>query len=198
MTLFSPIPTTSRFGQIQPTAETSRHPVQESVRFGADAFEISKKLKLEAEAKATTAKIKAEAKTKTAIEKQKIAGFKHIGDTVVWKGKIDGKKKTINVAEMLAFLCRIRRDEGYYPGYGTVEKLAKSFPGLNTEALEWAFSELHSDGKHYLGKDYSTSEYWLRPSGKEMLEDVYPDIKLPHAEDCYILPFRRMTSICRR
>jgi hypothetical protein len=125
---------------------------QGNLRFSGDAYMIRQELKLEAE---------------------KEAHFKKIGDTVVWQRDND----SLNVAEMLAYLCRIRRDEGY-PGYGTVEGLAKDFPGMDVEALREGFDKLHEEPYYFLGKD-AYGQYWLRSDGEEMIKKLYPDVTLP-------------------
>ncbi|MBY0405127.1 MAG: hypothetical protein K2X66_14600 [Cyanobacteria bacterium] len=102
--------------------------------------------------------------------------LREIFATTVWQ-KGD---KTINVAEMVAFFCRIRQSDGY-PGYGSVETLAKSFPGLDTVKLEGAFKSLHQKG--YLGND--NNSYWLRPEGLEIIKKLYPDINLPSGFELY-------------
>ncbi|MBY0405126.1 MAG: hypothetical protein K2X66_14595 [Cyanobacteria bacterium] len=129
---------------------------QKSVHFSGDAFLIYSQLRL-----------------KSPIE----AKFKEICDTIVWQ-KND---KTINVAEMTAFLCR-KRDADGYPGYGSIETLAKAFPGLEITKLEKSFRALLEPVK-YMGFDKDTSEYWLRPEGLEMLKKVYPAISLPPEND---------------
>src|SRR5262245_38463443 len=82
------------------------------LRFSGDALLIRQGLKAEAAAAAANLR----QPPLQVLE----AEFKTIGETVVWQ-KGD---KTLNVAEMLAYLCRIRKDEGY-PGYGTIDTLAK-------------------------------------------------------------------------
>ncbi|MBY0402656.1 MAG: hypothetical protein K2X66_02070 [Cyanobacteria bacterium] len=102
--------------------------------------------------------------------------FKTTCDTVVWQK--DGE--TINVAEMIAFLCRIRRNDNYY-GRGSAETLAKKFPGMDEKKLEKAFQALHE--YTYLGRDRTTNSFWLRPLGLEMLQNLYPNVKLPFDYD---------------
>jgi hypothetical protein len=162
----NPLSSQAGFGNMSPLA-------QASLRFSGDAFLIRQELLSEAEA---TRKVKP---NQGLTEKE--SHFKAIGDTVVWQQG----DKALNIADMIAFLCRIRRDEDY-PGMGTAEILAKDFPGMNVEALKRGFEKLHLPD-YYLGKNHLTGAYWLRPSGEEMLEKLYPDITLPNKKDRFIL-----------
>jgi hypothetical protein len=105
--------------------------------------------------------------------------FKEIGDTIVWqKGE-----QTINVADMIAFLCRIRKANDY-PGFGSIETLVKGFPGMDKTKLENAFKSLYHR-ENYLGFHSRSAHYWLRPNGLEILNKLYPAINLPPKEELF-------------
>jgi hypothetical protein len=90
---------------------------------------------------------------------------------------------------MVAYLCRKRSDDRY-PGFGTVETLAKDFPGMNVETLRQGFDKLH-ESNYYLGNDPFSKDFWLRPIGEEMIQKVYPDVTLPKKEDRFISLFMK-------
>jgi hypothetical protein len=158
-----PIPTQVGSTDSLPAAQGSLH-------FGADAFHVSKLIK------AGELKNPEIVLPKDEAEKR----FKEICDQVVWEG---GKDLKVNVAEMLAYLCRVRPKEKY-PGYGTVETLAKDFPGLNTNLLKKSFDQLHSS--YHLDRYYVDYSYRLRMRGLRMLEKFYPEVILPPKEERYI------------
>jgi hypothetical protein len=123
---------------------------------------------------------------------QQEAAFKATCDTIVWQHN----GETLNVAEMIAFLCRIRPDDKY-PGWGTLKTLASGIPGMDVEKLEKAFETLHKE-THYLGqfKAYAwdlskkklnaTNTYWLREPGLKMLKHLYPNLNLPPQDLLYL------------
>jgi hypothetical protein len=145
-----------QFGKQPCDFKSLSQPRQDSVHCSGDAFKVFNDLKHD-------------------------QGFKKICDIVVWQK--DGK--SLNVAEMIAFLCR-KRNADNYPGYGTVERLSYSFPGLNTRALEDAFQALHYSDDCFLGHDRFDREYWLRPIGLKKIIEIYPDMPLPPKGEIFI------------
>ncbi|MBY0402655.1 MAG: hypothetical protein K2X66_02065 [Cyanobacteria bacterium] len=128
------------------------------------------------------------------------AAFKATCDTIVWQDN----GETLNVAEMIAFLCRIR-PEDKYPGWGTIKTLANGIPGLEVEKLEKAFDTLHQEN-YFLGqyKAYTwndsqtklnaTNTYWLREPGIKMLKHLYPSLNLPPRDLLYLDPETAITQ----
>jgi hypothetical protein len=136
---------------------------QESVHFAGDPFEIFDRLN------------------------DPDTVFKKIGDTIVWKQDND----TLNVAEMLVFLCK-RRPKDNYPGYAKISKLEQCFPGLDSEALKKAFDSIvqifHGNkNRELLYRDSTLCSkdpgYELTRKGLEKIKKLYPDIKLPPSEE---------------
>jgi hypothetical protein len=94
--------------------------------------------------------------------------WKRICDTVVWQKD----NKTLTVVDMIG--CLSRRNEAY-PGYGSVEDIAKAFPGLNKSLLQSAFQSLKEKG-HFLGSDEGDGTFWLRPTGLDFIRNCYPGV----------------------
>jgi hypothetical protein len=165
---------------LRPVNRQASRPVADTLRFSGDAFEIRKKL--------ITAQQVEVKQVKSKQEEERNAEFKAIGDVVVWQQGAD----QLTVADMVAYLCRIRPEDGY-PGYGTPEDVAKDFPGMNVEALKQGFQSLHEAPVCYLGKDKNYGKYWLRPEGKRMISQVYPEITLPPVQD--LLTFIKLSTV---
>jgi hypothetical protein len=167
---------------LTPQSVNAFYAKEKPLHFAGDALAIYNKLK--------GISFQVDSLSKHAPLKSKNEAFKSIGDLPLW-GK-DGDR--FNTAEMLSFLCTVRKEE-HYKGYGTAETLAKCFPGLNAGVLETVLDSLHANtysvGKkqytlNYVGKNPYTQVYWLRPEGLEMLQNVYPDLKLPAPKDRFV------------
>lgn len=170
------IPTLSTATRLPGSAAPQARPAegmpapQVGLRFGADAFYVRNLIK--------AGKLKDPEIVLPKDNAEKC--FKEICDQVVWEG---GNNLKINVAEMLAYLCRVRPKERY-PGYASIATLAKDFPGLKTDLLAKSFDQLHSS--YHLDHYYDDSSYMLRMRGLRRLEKFYPDVILPPEEERYI------------
>lgn len=166
------IPTLSTATRLPGSAAPQARPAegkpapQTGLRFGSDAFVVSQRLKAE----------------QAKLSEQERA-FKTICDRVVWQ---DGND-TINVAEMIAYLCRISHKDNY-PGYGSIETLEGIFRGLETDLLRQSFDQLHKPN-YYLG--FNGKAYWLRENGIRMIERLYPSVNLPPIEERFTGGSRR-------
>lgn len=175
-----PVTASNHHGLTVRPATPARSNALQDLRFSGDALTISRQKKQKAAAEAE----KAEAKERQKEE----ADFKAIGDQIIGRDNQD----TLNVAEMIAYLCRIRKADNY-PGYGAPETLAEDFPGMNMDvnALKKAFNRLYQ--KDYL--DTYQGEYWLRPPGLELLKKVYPKITLPPKKDLFTQSLKPINGI---
>jgi hypothetical protein len=161
-------------GRFNPTPTAAAlPPAQDTLRFSGDLFEHY----LNANAQSLDSRtLPAFLKEKPEQEKMD-AGFKAICNTVVLR---DGDKE-FNVAEVLAFLCRKNPEDGY-SGSARIERLKGYFPNLDVNALEQAFNQLHKHPNCYLGKQDESGfpiMYWLRRSGENMIERLYPEVAMP-------------------
>ncbi|MBY0405125.1 MAG: hypothetical protein K2X66_14590 [Cyanobacteria bacterium] len=143
--------------------QNSLKPAQESVHFSGDPFKIFNRLN------------------------DPDTVFKKIADTIVWKQDND----TLNVAEMLVFLCK-KRPKDNYPGYAKISKLEQCFPGLDSGALKKAFDSIverfqgHKKNELLYRDSTSCSKdpgYELTRKGLEKIKKLYPEIKLPPIEE---------------
>jgi hypothetical protein len=117
------------------------------------------------------------------LEKETEKRIRNICEIVVWQKD----EQTLNVADMIAFLCRAREKEGYL-GYGTIETLAKPFPGMDIIKLEKAFDALQQEDPEMLGKNHSYKTFWLWERGLTVLQNLYPhSIDLPPRSELVIL-----------
>lgn len=157
-----------------------------TIRFEGDAFDIHQGLRPEVRAK-VQADEHALAEALAREEAKKRARFKKMGDRIVWKRG----DETLNVAEMLAFLCRIRPDD-QYPGFSTLARLEAEFPGLKTRALRKGLDGLYFDKLYQqsvVGRiAYPVPMYWLKPEGARLLSTLYPSIAMPAEGERFVSP----------